>query len=104
MLKTDALFCCSGEVRRIMELRRNHGECQRDGGRGCEVLVGRRCDGVRTWGMGKETRVRGLMTGALLADETSIVILSTLIFGLAVVLFWMRGLMLGNTWPFPQVF
>ena len=43
ILKTDAAFCSSGggEVRKIMERRRRHEECGRNGG--CEVLVGRKC-------------------------------------------------------------
>lgn len=44
IFKTDAAFCSSGdgEVRTIMERRRRHEECGRNGV--CEVLVGRRCE------------------------------------------------------------
>jgi hypothetical protein len=47
IFKTDAAFCSSGagEVRRIMERRRRHEECGKDGV--CEVLVGRRCEVAR---------------------------------------------------------
>lgn len=45
ILKTDAAFCASGggEVRRIMERRRGHWECDR--AKGCEVVEGARCQG-----------------------------------------------------------
>lgn len=97
VLKTDASFCCSGEVRSIMEIRRSHGECKRDGAGQCEVLVGRRCDGVPTLRMVKGRRLRGFMKGRLPADETSLVILSILIFCLAVVLLYTKGIMQGET-------
>ena len=101
MLKTDASFCCSAEVQRIMEIRRRHGECKKDGGRECEVFVGRRCEVLQRGGMGKGRR---FMKKAWSADEKSIVILSALILALAVVLLWMRGLMLGKSWPLAQLF
>lgn len=103
VLKTDASFCCSGEVRRIMEVRRSHGECKRDGGGECEVLVGRRCDGVRTRGMGKGSRLRGLMVGPLSADETRGVILSVVVFCLAAVLFCINSITRRETWYLAQV-
>lgn len=45
ILKTDAAFCASGrgEVRRIMERRRGHWDCDRV--KGCEVVEGARCEG-----------------------------------------------------------
>lgn len=95
MLKTDASFCSSAEVRRIMEVRRRHGECGR---KECEVFVGRRCESVRGRGKGLGRRGWGLMARAVLADEKSVVILPTLMLGLAVLLLWMRGLMLGQSW------
>lgn len=51
-MKTDAAFCSTGggQVRRIMENRRAHGEC-RAGEGGCEVVIGASCGGVR--GVGK---------------------------------------------------
>jgi len=68
ILKTDEAFCgCDGgEVRRIMEVRRAHGECGLNGcwegvvkeGEGrvwCEVVVGRRCEGPRG-GVGRGVR------------------------------------------------
>lgn len=44
MLKTDQSFCASsdGEVRRIMERRRQHEECQGV----CEVIPGAQCVGT----------------------------------------------------------
>ena len=53
MLKTDAAFCGSdgGEVRKIMERRRRHEEC--DEGR-CEVVRGERCDWRRVAVKGKK--------------------------------------------------
>ena len=39
-MKTDALFC-KGEVKILMERRRQHSEC---GSRGCEVVVGEGCE------------------------------------------------------------
>ena len=47
ILKTDAAFCASGggEVRRIMERRRGHWDCDRL--KGCEVVEGARCEGRR---------------------------------------------------------
>lgn len=52
-MKTDAAFCSTGEgqVRRIMENRRAHGECAAGEG-GCEVMVGASCGGARGWGKG----------------------------------------------------
>ena len=52
MLRSDALFVngSGGEVRRIMRVRRRHGECKGGGG-GCEVVLGGSCGGER--------RVRG---------------------------------------------
>jgi len=79
ILKTDEAFCgCDGgEVRRIMEVRRAHGECGINGcreglmkegeegeGEGrvwCEVVVGRRCEGPRA-GVGRGVR-RGRLAG-----------------------------------------
>lgn len=52
VLKTDAEFC-AGEVRRIMERRRRHEECERGGRKGCEVVEG------RGWCEGRATRRRG---------------------------------------------
>lgn len=86
-----------------MEVRRSHGECKRDGGGQCEVLVGRKCNGVRTLRMGKGRRLQGLMRGPLSADGPSVVILSILIFGLAVVLLYMEGIMRGGTCYLAQV-
>jgi len=73
ILKTDEAFCgCDGgEVRRIMEVRRAHGECGLNGcregvvkeGEGrvwCEIVVGRRCEGPRG-GVGRGVRRRGSM-------------------------------------------
>ena len=102
VLKTDAAFCCSGEVRRIMDIRRRHGECRRDGGSECEVVVGRRCEGARRSGLGNGM-CRGWMGRALLADEWLFVVLSTSVLGLAMVLLWMRHFMLGEDWPLAQV-
>ena len=53
MLKTDAAFCGSdgGKVRKIMERRRRHEECE--GGR-CEVVRGERCGGRRVGVKGKK--------------------------------------------------
>lgn len=52
-MKTDAAFCSTGggQVRRIMENRRAHGECAVGEG-GCEVVVGASCGGARGWGRG----------------------------------------------------
>ncbi|KAL9630202.1 MAG: hypothetical protein Q9164_006539, partial [Protoblastenia rupestris] len=48
ILKTDTLFCSgeNGQVRRLMEKRRRHGECK-EGKGGCEVVLGRTCGGPR---------------------------------------------------------
>ena len=48
ILKTDSAFCngANGEVRRIMERRRKHQECKSGNG-GCEVVLGRSCQGPR---------------------------------------------------------
>jgi len=51
VMRNDAAFCGGREVRGIMERRRAHGECKAGEG-GCEVLVGRRCGGVRRMGRG----------------------------------------------------
>lgn len=57
VLRTDAAFCAGGdgEVRRIMEERRWHRECNADGQSGCEVLVGRHCH----WASGRQRRLQG---------------------------------------------
>lgn len=51
MLKTDESFCKSGngQVRRLMEVRRRHGECK-VGERGCEIVRGWDCGGRRKQG------------------------------------------------------
>lgn len=48
MMRTDAAFCSNGggQVRRIMERRRKHGECGAGSG-GCEVVVGASCGGAK---------------------------------------------------------
>lgn len=53
-MKTDAAFCSTGggQVRRIMETRRAHGEC-RAGEGGCEVVIGASCRGGRGVGKGR---------------------------------------------------
>lgn len=81
MLKTDATFCASGEVKRIMKNWRQHQECKVGEEEGCEVLVGRRCERVKrdkgTWAKlwrGLRTRRAGqsgarTLLGAALAIE-----------------------------------
>lgn len=44
LFKTDREFCASREVKRIMKLRRRHGDC-REGPGGCEVVRGGSCGG-----------------------------------------------------------
>lgn len=49
VMKTDTAFCTSGggQVRRIMENRRAHGECAAGEG-GCEVVLGASCGGSKS--------------------------------------------------------
>lgn len=63
VLKTDASFCAGGggEVRRIMEQRRWHRECNADREGGCEVLVGRRCEGAREGRRGRKGEWRMIL-------------------------------------------
>ena len=48
IMKTDSAFCSSGngEIRRLMEKRRRHGDCKEGQGE-CEIVVGRTCGGLR---------------------------------------------------------
>lgn len=91
VLKTDGAFCAGGggEVRRIMEERRWHRECNADGEGGCEVLVGRRCGWASRgrrgrkfgWGLmlvrrewGWDERMAGVVLGVILAVVIELVL------------------------------
>ena len=61
-LRTDASFCRSKTVRKIMERRRRHIEC-RPGEGGCFVVVGESCrrkEVVMGWMMGRGVRDEGM--------------------------------------------
>ncbi|MCJ1239549.1 hypothetical protein MMC14_007547 [Varicellaria rhodocarpa] len=79
-LKTDGEFCirsAGGEVGRIMEVRRAHGECKSGGE--CEVVRGRRC-------VGKRRRGRGMM------QRRSVeMVVGVLVLGLALLLWRVEG-------------
>lgn len=76
VMKTDSAFCNSGggQVRRIMERRRRHGECGGGVG-GCEVVVGGSCGGVRgvrggwrVWEVSLAMWVIGLLVMSLIVN------------------------------------
>lgn len=73
-MKTDAAFCSTGggQVRRIMEKRRAHGECGSEKG-GCEVVLGGSCGGRKGWRKESVVGRFGRRVGRMGGIKTSLV-------------------------------